>query len=174
MTTTAAHSLRIRPAKWPDDLEAIRACFNAYVNWLGEDLSFQGYANELNTLPGLYAPPAGALLLAVDAVSHDRVLGCVAVRPLEPGPGRRRACEMKRLFVWPEVRGRGISRALVRHVVRTAEEAGYHEMLLDTLPRMSAAIGLYTSEGFVPTEPYYHNPLGGTIYMAKRLGCLDT
>ncbi|RDA86902.1 hypothetical protein CP532_1881 [Ophiocordyceps camponoti-leonardi (nom. inval.)] len=167
--TTAADPFRIRPAKWPDDLEAIRACFSAYVDWLGEDLSFQGYANELDTLPGLYAPPAGALLLAVDAVSRDQVLGCVAVRPLEIGHGRRRACEMKRLFVWPEARGRGVSRALVRHVVQKAEEAGYDEMLLDTLPRMLAAIGLYTSEGFVPTEPYYHNPLGGTIYMTKRL-----
>ncbi|RDA90838.1 hypothetical protein CP533_1535 [Ophiocordyceps camponoti-saundersi (nom. inval.)] len=170
MTTAAADSFHIRPAKWPDDLEAIRACFNAYVEWLGEDLSFQGYASELDTLPGQYAPPAGALLLAVDAVSHDRVLGCVAVRPLDLDHGRRRACEMKRLFVWPEVRGRGISRALVRHVVRTAREAGYDEMMLDTLPRMRAAIELYASEGFVPTEPYYHNPLGGAIYMVKRLG----
>ncbi|PFH59832.1 hypothetical protein XA68_11850 [Ophiocordyceps unilateralis] len=165
----------IRPADWPADLNGVRACFSAYIEWLGEDLTFQDYGGEWDGLPGKYAPPAGALLLAVDG--GDRILGCVAVRPLELGPdligGRRRdlgVCEMKRLFVYPEARGRGLSRLLVRHAVRKAEEAGYHEMLLDTLPRMHVAIGLYASEGFVTAEPYYHSPLPGTIYMAKRLG----
>ncbi|PHH90028.1 hypothetical protein CDD83_4682 [Cordyceps sp. RAO-2017] len=157
-------------------MAAVRACFGAYTAWLDEDISFQNYAAELGGLPGQYAAAAGgALLLAVNA--GGQILGCVAMRPLTVGPryaaGRRaggaRVCEMKRLFVYPEARGRRVSRALVRELVRTAREAGYDEMVLDTMARMRAAIGLYASEAFVPTEPYCFNPLDGVLFFSKRL-----
>lgn len=165
----------IRQAVGATDLAAVRACFNAYTTWLDEDIAFQNYAAELDGLPGKYAAPSGALLLAVDT-STDSILGCVAMRPLEPEPDfllhRRtdaRYCEFKRLFVYPEARGRQVSRALVREAVSRAEKAGYHEVLLDTMKKMQAAVNLYVSEGFERTAPYNFSPLDGTMYFTKRL-----
>ncbi|MBX6745300.1 MAG: GNAT family N-acetyltransferase [Acetobacteraceae bacterium] len=154
---------RIGPARSAADLEATARLFEAYAASLGVDLAFQGFAAELASLPGSYAPPAGELLLARDP--HGQPLGCVALRPM-PFEG---CCEMKRLYVSPPGRGLGLGRALVEAAIGEAVRIGYREMRLDTLPFMAEAIALYRKTGFVPVEPYYDTPLAGTIFLGRRL-----
>ena len=146
----------------PEDLAQIRRLFRSYADWLGVDLCFQGFERELAELPGCYAPPSGRLLIA--RVGGD-VVGCVGLRPLEPG-----ICEMKRLWVEPGFGGRGIGRALAESIVAAAREIGYERMRLDTLPeRMPAAQHLYRSLGFREIPPYYDNPLPGVTMLELAL-----
>lgn len=130
------------PVRTGRDLDAVRVLFREYAAALDIDLTFQDFETELATLPGRYAPPAGALFLVCDAAG--RTLGCVGVRPF----ARSGACEVKRLYVRPEARGRGTGRALAGAALAFARTAGYREILLDTLPHMGAAIALYGSLGF--------------------------
>jgi ribosomal protein S18 acetylase RimI-like enzyme len=153
---------RIAPARAPEDLAAATALFEAYAGSIGIDLGYQGFAAELAGLPGRYAPPEGALLLARDRAGAP--LGCVAVRPLGGG-----ACEMKRLYVAPAGRGLGLGRALVEAAVAAASGAGHREMRLDTLPTMGPAIALYRKCGFAPIPPYYDTPVAGTLFFARPL-----
>ena len=147
----------IRLAQSPDDLALARRLFEAYADWLQVDLCFQGFARELATLPGAYAPPRGRLLLA--GTAGDAV-GCAALRPLDDRTG-----EVKRLYVEARARGTGCGRRLVEAVIREARGIGYAALKLDTLERMHEARSLYASVGFRPCAPYYHNPLGDTVYM---------
>ncbi|KHN97374.1 Acyl-CoA N-acyltransferase [Metarhizium album ARSEF 1941] len=164
----------IRPAN-STDLPAVKACLQEYTDWLDQDISFQNHKQEFANLPGKYAPPAGGLILAVDGPSGE-VLGCIAFRPLSldddfvhPRHGRLRSCELKRLYVYPRARGREVARKLLQAAIKTAAQIGYDEMFLDTLPKMQSAIGLYKSEGFTPTRPYYFNPLEGALFFSKPL-----
>ena len=130
--------------------------FREYQEELDVDLCFQGFEEELATLPGRYAPPRGSILLArVDA----EVVGCVAVRPIADG-----ICEMKRLFVRPPFRGRSIGRELAEAIIARSKSLGYGRMRLDTLVRLERANELYARLGFVRTDPYYDNPLDGVVY----------
>ena len=135
--------------------------FEEYAAWLKVDLCFQGFAEELAGLPGVYAPPRGRLLLA--HVSGE-VAGCVALRSLDGN-----ICEMKRLFVRPAFRGQGIGRMLAESIVAEARIIGYTAMKLDTLPIMFAATFLYKSLGFVTCPAYYDTPLAETIFMQLQL-----
>jgi carbonic anhydrase len=149
-------------ASKPADVDRARRLFRAYADWLGVDLCFQNFERELAELPGCYAPPAGRLLLA--KVAGD-VVGCVGLRPLEPG-----VCEMKRLWVEPGFAGRGIGRALAERIIAAAQEIGYRRMRLDTIPaRMPAAQHLYRALGFREIPPYYHSPLPGTVMLELDL-----
>ena len=151
--------LRVRE---PDDIDAIADLFRAYAASLDVDLCFQNFAEELSGLPGKYAPPLGELFLARDG--NGAPIGCAAFRPLEEG-----VCEMKRLYVAPEGRGQGLGRLLADLVIEEATRAGYREIRLDTLPSMSAAIALYQSCGFEPMPSYYDTPVGGTVFLRRRL-----
>jgi putative acetyltransferase len=153
--------MQIDQAIMPEQVAAIRSLFEEYAAWLRIDLSFQGFANELATLPGLYAPPRGRLLLAADT---DGPAGCVALRPTGDT-----VCEMKRLFVRPAYQGHGLGRTLAQRVISEARVIGYTTMVLDTLPSMHAAIWLYESLGFLRRSAYYETPLPETVYMELRL-----
>lgn len=147
-------------------LATIAVLFREYAAYLGADLSFQSFEEELSSLPGKYASPSGALFLASVPSSRGGVepAGCVALRRLEEG-----ACEMKRLFVRPEYRGFGVGKALAVRVVRAGREAGYERMRLDTLERLGEAVSLYRAMGFYRIDPYCENPLEGAQFWEKDL-----
>jgi GNAT superfamily N-acetyltransferase len=154
---------KITPARDAADLADARTLILAYADSLGVDLAYQDFAAELAALPGHYAPPAGALLLARGA--DGTPLGCVALRPMK-APG---CCEMKRLYVAPAGRGLGLGRALVEALIVAAERIGYREMRLDSLPFMHDALTLYARTGFSAIAPYYETPIAGTVFLARPL-----
>ncbi len=151
----------ISQAESDDDIGAARALFLEYAQSLDFSLCFQGFDEELAALPGCYAAPSGRLLLAHLA---GAVAGCVGVRDLGSG-----VCEMKRLYVRPEFRGKTIGRALAEAALAEARAAGYERMRLDTIPSMEAAIALYEELGFGTIAPDYHNPIEGATYMEIAL-----
>jgi putative acetyltransferase len=157
--------LRLQTPDTPDLLQATREIFREYAEGLGIDLDFQHFDEELATLPGDYAAPQGALLLAfVD----DELAGCGAFRPL-PDVDYANACEMKRLYVRRAFRRFGLGRMLAQALMDRATEAGYSVMLLDTLDDMESARGLYASLGFETIPPYYFNPVPGAHYLKVAL-----
>ena len=153
---------RIERVRETADLDAVAELFQAYAASLDIDLDYQGFAAELSSLPGKFAPPRGELLLARDFQGEP--LGCVALRPLSDG-----LCEMKRLYVAPHGRGLGLGKALVESIVDEAVRMGYREMRLDTLSTMDAAIILYRGAGFVKIPAYYNTPIKDTVFMARVL-----
>ena len=149
-----------------NDLNVVRTLFTEYAQSLDFSLCFQGFAEELAALPGKYAPPRGALLLA----EHEgQAAGCVALREIGPD-----VCEMKRLFVRPAFRGCGLGRELVEAIVVEGRRIGYAAMRLDTIAsRMQSAISLYESLGFRRTEAYCYNPQPDVVYMELTLRQLE-
>lgn len=154
----------IAPARSGDDFETTREMFSEYQQWLNVDLCFQDFENELAGLPGKYQPPAGEIYIARD---QGAVAGIIAVRPV--GDPDEKMCEMKRLYVRPAWRGRGLGRQLAELVIGFAGKAGYRRMVLDTLPQLETAKSMYARMGFGEIAPYYHNPLPGVVYMEKLL-----
>lgn len=149
----------------PADLSAMRVIFREYADSLSVDLCFQGFEEELASLPGEYAQPRGLLLMAwVD----DKLAGCCALRPLDT-VDYPNACEMKRLFVRPQFRKTGIGRQLAEVILEHARVAGYDCVLLDTLDDMESARALYDDLGFSEIPPYYHNPIEGAHYLRATL-----
>lgn len=144
-----------------DDLDHVRELFREYAAEIEIDLCFQGFEEELSSLPGRYAAPTGSLILAWD---EARPIGCIGLREIAP-----RVAEMKRLYVRPEARGTGVGRRLVERFLEDARRLGYREVVLDTLDRMVSARALYTSLGFEVVPAYYNNPLEGVVYMRLRL-----
>lgn len=151
----------IAPAETPADIAAVRALFREYAASLDFDLCFQGFEAELAGLPGVYARPAGVLLLAVVG---GEPAGCVALRPLGDG-----AAELKRLYVRPAHRGLGLGRRLVTEALCHAVAAGYAAVRLDTVPAMADAARLYTALGFRDIPPYCPNPIPGARYLELHL-----
>jgi ribosomal protein S18 acetylase RimI-like enzyme len=154
---------QIGPVCTSADLAATVELFRSYAASLGVDLAYQDFEAELAAMPGKYAPPRGALLLARGI--GDVPLGCVALRPIEPAG----FCEMKRLYVLPAARGTGLGRALVEAILDAATGMGFREIRLDTLPDMIDAQALYERLGFVRIAPYYDTPIAGTVFMARPL-----
>lgn len=150
----------------PELLAATRAIFREYAEQLGVDLCFQNFDAELAGLPGDYATPRGALLLAL---VDGEVAGCGALRPLTD-VDYPNACEMKRLYVRPAFRRFGLGRLLAQALLDRGAQAGYSNLLLDTLDDMEAARGLYESLGFEEIPPYYFNPIPGAHYLRASIG----
>jgi putative acetyltransferase len=147
----------------PSQIPAVRELFREYAAGLGFDLSFQKFDDELAALPGEYAPPEGRLLLAeVDG----RPAACIALHRF----GDEGTCEMKRLYVRPEFRGRAVGRSLVARLIEEARKIGYRRMRLDTVAgEMEAAIALYRSFGFREIPPYRSNPQPGALFLELDL-----
>jgi putative acetyltransferase len=164
--TDPAPEIALLPADTPERIEAARALFREYAGALGVDLCFQHFDAELASLPGDYAPPTGALLLAT---VDGEIAGCGAMRPL-PDADYPNACEMKRLYVRRAFRRFGLGRVIAQALMDQAGAAGYSAMLLDTLDDMEAARGLYGSLGFQDIPPYYYNPIPGAHYLKAHLG----
>lgn len=155
-------SLTIFQASTPFHIEQARELFLEYANSLGFSLCFQGFDRELAGLPGDYAPPEGRLLLAQYG---GELAGCVALHKLSDD-----ACEMKRLYLRPAFRGKGLGRVLAEEILRQAREIGYRRLRLDTVePVMKDAVGMYRRLGFREIAPYRENPMAGTLYMEVDL-----
>ena len=145
------------------DLATIRLLFREYAQSLGFALDFQGFEDELRTLPGEYAEPRGVILIADSPAGEP--WGIVALRPLE-GDG---LCEMKRMYVRPEARGQGLGRILGEAIVTEAKERRYRAMRLDTIDTMGPAIALYRSLGFREIPAYRYNPMPGALFFEAPL-----
>lgn len=157
-------------ADTPAHLAAARELFAEYAAALGVDLHFQQFDAELAALPGDYAAPGGALLLAL---VDTQLAGCGALRPIAD-VDYPNACEMKRLYVRRAFRRFGLGRLLAQALMDRATQAGYSTLLLDTLDDMEAARGLYASLGFEEIPPYYFNPLPGAHYLKADLDAPGT
>jgi GNAT superfamily N-acetyltransferase len=157
--------VRLVQADTPELVEAAREIFREYAASLQVDLCFQNFEAELSALPGEYAEPGGALLLAF---ADDSLAGCGAIRPLGD-VDHANACEMKRLFVRRAFRRFGLGRQLAQALMDRAAGAGYSVMLLDTLDEMESARELYATLGFEEVAPYYFNPIPGAHYLKVRL-----
>jgi ribosomal protein S18 acetylase RimI-like enzyme len=154
--------LTFAQAESPQQVEQARELFLEYAQSLGFSLCFQNFDEELAGLPGDYAPPDGRLLLAE---WEGQLAGCVALHALGPG-----ICEMKRLYLRPQFRGKGLGRALAEHIINEARQLGYERMRLDTVePIMKDAVAMYRRLGFKQIAPYRENPIAGAMYMELPL-----
>ena len=153
--------LTIIHAESSEFIPEVKALFQEYADSLDFELCFQEFDSELEELPGVYARPDGAILLALFG---GEIAGCVAFRPIGEG-----ICELKRLYVKPVYRSKGIGRRLVEEIIEEARMAGYTAMRLDTIPSMIAANALYGLLGFIEIEPYVHNPIDGALYLELTL-----
>ena len=138
-------------------LSDVRILFREYADSLGFHLCFQDFEQELAELPGRYSPPSGAILIAR---WDSKIAGCVAMKKLWD-----EICEMKRFYVRPDFRGRGIGQTLSMAIIDEARRAGYRSMRLDTVPSMQSAIKIYEALGFRDTEKYVFNPVPGVRYL---------
>ena len=154
--------MRIIQVHTTSDIEAVRTLFREYERFLGVDLCFQGFEEELATLPGRYAPPQGRLLLAQVG---EQAAGCVALRPLQEAG----VCEMKRLFIRPAYRGQGLGLMLAQRIIHAAITVGYTVMRLDTLDTLERTMQIYETLGFQRCASYYANPLLGVMYWERAL-----
>ena len=151
----------IRWAMIPGDLIAVRSLFQEYADSLDFELDFQDFREEMETLPGKYAPPLGSILLARE---NGETVGCVAVRPLGED-----ICEMKRLYVKPAYRGKRLGRELALAIIEEAKRLGYKAMRLDTVVAMKEAATLYRTLGFQTIDAYCYNPLPDAMYFELKL-----
>jgi len=159
---SAVQGLSIQQAESPSQLRQARELFLEYAQSLGFSLCFQRFDKELAELPGDYAPPSGRLLLAE---FEGELAGCVALHKFEAN-----ICEMKRLYLRPKFRGKGLGRVLAETIIAVAQTIGYKTMRLDTVePVMKDAVAMYGRLGFREIAPYRANPMPGTLYMELEL-----
>jgi putative acetyltransferase len=152
-------------AESPEQVAQVRELFLEYARSLGFSLCFQNFDEELAGLPGDYAPPTGRLLIAEYS---GQIAGCVALHKL--GAHEDGICEMKRLYLRPEFRGKGLGRAMAERIILEARAMGYRRMRLDTVePVMKDAVAMYRKMGFREIEAYCKNPIEGALYMELLL-----
>ena len=148
--------------------EEIEALFKEYTDMLvagdpsfARYLDLQNYDEELRHLEGKYGPPGGKLILARE---DGKAAGCIALKEMD-----EERCELKRLYVRPAFRGRGLGRELTDRIIAAARELGYREMLLDTLPFLQSAQRIYRAAGFREIEKYNDSPMDDATYMKLEL-----
>ena len=162
LSTSTLKDFAVAQAESPAQIAQTRELFLEYAQSLGFSLCFQNFDKELAGLPGDYAPPDGRLLLAA---YEEQLAGCVALHKLEPA-----ICEMKRLYLRPQFRGKGLGRALADRIITEARHIGYQRMRLDTVePVMKDAVAMYRKIGFQEIDPYRSNPIAGALYMELQL-----
>ena len=162
MFMLTAKSPELHAVKSGEQIATVRELFLEYAQSLGFSLCFQGFDKELAELPGDYAPPEGCLFLADFG---GEAAGCVALHKIDDD-----VCEMKRLYVRPQFRGKGLGKALAEHIIHKAREIGYKKLRLDTVePVMRAAVAMYRQLGFREIAPYRPNPIEGALYMELEL-----
>jgi putative acetyltransferase len=160
--TSAVKGLCIFRAESSLQIAQARELFVEYAQSLGFSLCFQNFDQEMEELPGDYAPPEGRILVGE---YEGRLAGCVALHKLEAD-----ICEMKRLYLSPQFRGKGLGRRLAERIIAEAREIGYHRMRLDTVePVMKDAVAMYGKLGFRDILPYRANPIAGARYMELQL-----
>ncbi|MFX1317045.1 MAG: GNAT family N-acetyltransferase [Promethearchaeota archaeon] len=153
--------LEIKQVLSEELIEPARELLKEYADYLDIDLEFQSFNKELEALPGDYASPEGCLLLAL---YENKLAGCVAIRKFDKG-----ICEMKRLYVRPQYRGKEIGKELSKSIIKMARKIGYTHMRLDTLNFMKEAITLYLSLGFKEIKPYRYNPYDDARFFELNL-----
>jgi ribosomal protein S18 acetylase RimI-like enzyme len=159
---SAVKDLSFTQAESPAQVAQARELFLEYAQSLGFSLCFQNFDKELADLPGDYAPPYGRLLLAE---CEGQLVGCVALHKLDDG-----ICEMKRLYLRPQFRGKRLGRVLADRIISEARQIGYERMRLDTVePVMKDAVAMYRRLGFREIAPYCLNPMAGALYMELPL-----
>jgi ribosomal protein S18 acetylase RimI-like enzyme len=144
-----------------DEYKAAAALFSAYAQWLGIDLNFQHFDEELVSLKKMYAKPHGGIILCKE---ENEFIGCVAIRKITED-----IAELKRMYVIPGYQQRGIGKKLLERSLSMAKEANYSFVRLDTLSHMLPAINLYKKNGFYEIPPYYHNPYATAVFFEKKL-----
>lgn len=144
-----------------EQMNAATALFKLYAQWLGIDLGFQHFEEELLELKEMYAPNIGGIILCRQ---DNEFIGCVGIRKLTEG-----TAELKRMFVIPNYQGKGIGNEMLKEALILAKKCGYSSLKLDTLNTMLPAMNLYKKNGFVEIAAYYYNPIDTTVYFEKQL-----
>jgi putative acetyltransferase len=160
--SSVVKGLALSQAESPVQIAKARELFLEYAQSLGFSLCFQNFDKELAELPGDYAPPEGRLLLAE---YEGQPAGCVALHKLDDA-----ICEMKRLYLRSQFRGKGLGRLLADRIIAEARQIGYRRMRLDTIaPVMKDAVAMYRKIGFREIAAYRSNPIAGAMYMELQL-----
>ena len=154
--------IKLTPAETAEHFEIAKGLLRRYAEILPEEeCRFEHLADEIERCDQMYAPPGGRIILAENDGAQ---VGCVGVKALD-----KTTCEMKRMFVLTETRGKGVGRRLALEIIAEAKRLGFKRMRLDTLESMTDALALYRSLGFKVIEPYYESPTGGKVYMEINL-----
>jgi GNAT superfamily N-acetyltransferase len=158
--------LRIAPAISEEAILRARNLFREYASMRGVAPCVEDFEREVASLPGAYGPPDGRLLLAIDEMrgNLEEAVGCAALRRWDQD-----TCEMKRLYVRPEFRGKGAGQMLVENLIGEARSIGYTRMLLDTLPTMQEAHKLYRKMGFRGIPAYQKKDIPGVLFFGLAL-----
>ena len=135
--------------------------FKEYAAWLGIDLSFQHFEEELQSLKEMYNEADGGLILCK---KENEYIGCVAIRRIDSN-----TAELKRMYVQPACQQQGVGKKLLEHALTLAQNCNYSFVNLDTLNHMLPAIKLYKKYGFYEIAAYYHNPVASAVYFQKKL-----
>lgn len=157
-------SIKIRPAIFPQDNSTVSTLFLAYAGSLPVNLDFQNFKNELAGLPGKYAAEEGGAVFLAYSTAEEETVGIVGVRKFTVEGSEVPTCELKRLYIAPGSRGKGIAKLLMDAVLAKARELGYKEMLLDTLRSMTSARQLYAQYGFQEIPAYYASVEAAMFY----------
>ena len=157
----AGLSVRICEASLPADGERLMAVIHEYIAWLNMDLSYRGFAQEMEKFNALFTLPSGLFLMAQ---ADQEIAGCVGLLRHSAS-----TAEVKRLYIKPAFRGLRLGEKLVAALMVRARQLGYERLILDAVPQTTVAQALYRTIGFQEIEPYYANPVPGTKFFALQL-----